>query len=154
MFTQYQNYRTELGWMFRRLPAALLFNGWMVDIMNGGRSQTMASHSCIVKPLPLWAHPVSTVLCHLCIITQPPSLPPFSGILSNRWVPPRGLSLLPLPPLPLRSRFITLMLFGSTGCCVGSCNNLVACILSLSSPLLSHPLFILFVFGGCWISNT
>lgn len=69
-------------------------------------------------PHPLCAHPLSPVLCHLCIITQPPSLPLLvsyqtDGFFHMAFTPPSAPSFSP-------SRSISLMLCGSVGCCVCS----------------------------------
>lgn len=151
------------GWMFRRWgllsrSSVGWAEGWWAS-WSDGRSQKMALHSCIMKPLPLCAHSLSPVLCHLCIITQPPSLPLLvsyqtDGFFHMAFTPPSAPSFSP-------SRSITLMLCGSVGCCVCSWNNLVACILSPFHPLFvssfihSFLLFfvVIFVFVSCWISN-
>lgn len=101
----------------------------------------MGLHSCIMKPLLLWAHPPPSVSCHRNTITQPPlplslppSLSPLSGVLSNRWVHPHCFQY---PSLPLAlSHSITLMCCGSVRCGVcaymGVRDNLLADILSIS----------------------
>lgn len=129
------------GWMFRRwglLPRTSM--GW-AEQRDDGRHEAMGGAKRWLyihvswNPSPLCAHPLSPVLCHLCIITQPPSLPLLvsyqtDGFFHMAFTPPSAPSFSP-------SRSITLMLCGSVGCCVCSWNNLVACILS---PF--HPLFV------------
>lgn len=132
------------------------------------RSQRMGSHLRIIKPLLLpRAHHLTPVSCHLCMITQPPSPPslcPIKQMGSSTWLFLSSLYPLfppPLPPLP-PSRCITLMLYGSVGCCVCSCmwawNNLLAGILSptRSSPfcLILHSfILVCFVFFSVCVSR-
>lgn len=80
------------------------------DVMKWWEEPKGGLRSCIVKPLLLWAHPLSSVSPHLYMITQPSSL---SGVLSDRWV------LLPLSsPCPLPVLSLSLSSASSPWCSV------------------------------------